>query len=172
MLCYLSLGSNLGDRAGMLSQAIAALDAHPQVSVRRVSPVYKTKALADEPQPDYLNLALVLETVLEPEQLLALAHEIEARLGRERPYRNAPRTIDIDLLVCATDVAAGGIMSDQEHLRLPHPEMLRRQFVLQPLADLAPDLRVGGSMAMGELVDRSDPEVRRVGELAELVARP
>ena len=161
--CTLSLGSNLGDRARTLARAIEALAGHDQITNLRVSPVYETKAIADEPQPDYLNLAVALETDLSPDGLLAVAHEIEQRLGRTRPYRNAPRTIDIDLLTC------GDIMCPDPALTLPHPEMLRRQFVLQPLADLDPELRIGDGPAVGELVDRTDPEVRLVGRLEDLV---
>jgi 2-amino-4-hydroxy-6-hydroxymethyldihydropteridine diphosphokinase len=163
MICYLSLGANLGDRAGQLSRAVALLAAHEQINVRQVSPVYETRAVADEPQPDYLNLAVAVETDLEPAELLAVAHDIEDQLGRTRPYRNAPRTMDIDLLLC------GAIMSGHEAVTLPHPEMLGRQFVLQPLSDLNPQLKVGDSPPIGELVDASDPDVRRVGELAEIV---
>lgn len=169
MTCYLSLGSNLGDRARALAQALALLDAHPDIHVRQVSPVYETKAVADEPQPDYLNLAVAVETNLEPPALLAVMHDIERRLGRTRPYQNAPRTVDLDLLVCATEVAPGGIMCATAELTLPHPRMLERQFVLQPLADLNPDLQVGGAPPVGELVDRDDPDVRRLGELSELI---
>jgi 2-amino-4-hydroxy-6-hydroxymethyldihydropteridine diphosphokinase len=163
--CYLSLGSNLGDRAALLAEAVARLCAHPALTVTQVSPVYETRAVADEPQPDYLNLAVALETDLEPRQLLSVTQEIERVLGRERPYPNAPRTIDVDLLVC------GGIMMATAELTLPHPRMLQRQFVLQPLADIAPDLRAGMAPPVGELADRSDAAVRRVGELAELVGR-
>ncbi|MBU1746458.1 MAG: 2-amino-4-hydroxy-6-hydroxymethyldihydropteridine diphosphokinase [Chloroflexi bacterium] len=167
---YVGLGSNLGNRAAALARAIARLDAHDRITVQRVSPVYETKAVADEPQPDYLNLVAAVETDLEPTQLLGVMQVIEDELGRVRPYRNAPRTIDLDLLVCATAVAPGAIMATSE-LTLPHPRMLERQFVLQPLADLAPDLRVGDSRPLGELVDRTGPDVRLVGELAALAGK-
>lgn len=159
---YLGLGSNLGDRAAILAQAMARLDAHERIVVRRVSPVYETKAVADEPQPDYLNLVAALETDLEPAQLLGVMQGIEDELGRTRPYRNAPRGIDMDLLLC------GAIMLQTAELTLPHPRMLGRQFVLQPLADLDPELRVGEAPPVGELVDRHDPGVRCVGALADL----
>jgi len=160
--CYLSLGSNLGDRAATLARAIEELAAHPQIKLLQVSPVYETAAVADEPQPDYLNLAVALETDLEPLELLRVTQEIEQRLGRTRPYPDAPRTIDMDLLTC------GDIMVRTPELTLPHPRMLQRQFVLVPLADLAPQLRVGEAPPVGELADRGDPHVRRVGELRDL----
>lgn len=169
-VCYLGLGSNQGDRAAILAEAVARLATHDRIAVQRVSPVYETKAVADEPQPDYLNLVVAVETELEPAQLLGVMQGIEDALGRARPYRHAPRTIDLDLLVCATGVAPGAIMATAD-LTLPHPRMLERQFVLQPLADLAPDLRVGGSPPIAELVDRSDPDVHLVGELAGLASK-
>ena len=162
MICYLSLGANLGDRAGALSHALARLDAHAHITLRQVSPVYETRAVADEPQPDYLNLVAAIETDLQPRQLLAAVQGIENELGRARPYRHAPRTMDMDLLLC------GDIMVATTELTLPHPQMLRRQFVLQPLADLDPTLRVGGAPPVGQLTNRHDPEVRLVGTLAEL----
>jgi 2-amino-4-hydroxy-6-hydroxymethyldihydropteridine diphosphokinase len=158
--CCLSLGSNLGDRAATLKRALAELSAHPRIEVRQVSSIYETTPIADEPQPDYLNLAVALETDLEPLELLHVTQEIEQQLGRTRPYPNAPRTIDIDLLTC------GDIMMATAELTLPHPRMLQRQFVLVPLADLDECLCVGDAPPVGELADRNDPEVRWVGELA------
>ena len=159
--CYLSLGSNLGDRAATLRRAIGELSAHPRIELRQVSSVYETKPVTAEPQPDYLNLAVALETDLEPLELLHVTQEIEQRLGRTRPHPNAPRTIDIDLLTC------GDIMVQTAELTLPHPRMLQRQFVLVPLADLDVDLCVGDARPVGELADRGGPDVRLVGGLAE-----
>jgi 2-amino-4-hydroxy-6-hydroxymethyldihydropteridine diphosphokinase len=159
--CYLSFGANLGDRSATLARAVAELSAHPQITLLKVSAVYETAAVADEPQPHYLNLAVALETDLEPVELLHVTQEIEQRLGRARPYPNAPRTIDIDLLTC------GAIMMRTAELTLPHPRMLERQFVLVPLADLAPQLRVGEAPPVGDLADPADPAVRLVGPLTD-----
>lgn len=162
-VCYLSLGSNLGDRAEHLAQALERLSAHPQVTLQAVSDVYETApAETDDEQPDYLNLVAAIETDLAPEALLDLALAIEADLGRVRPYYHAPRTIDIDLLAC------GGIMVRSPRLVLPHPRMLQRQFVLVPLADLAPDLRLGGNPPVKELADRHSAGLRRAGRLEDL----
>jgi 2-amino-4-hydroxy-6-hydroxymethyldihydropteridine diphosphokinase len=161
-LCTLSLGANLGDRAATLRRALAELSAHPHLTVLAVSSVYETDAVAEEPQPDYLNLAVALETDLAPLELLHVTQEIEQRLGRARPYPDAPRTIDMDLLTC------GAIMMRTPELTLPHPRMLQRQFVLVPLADVAPQLRVGDVPPVAELADRDDPSVRLVGKLALL----
>lgn len=163
MLCYLGLGANLGRRARQLAQAIAELAADPALLVRRVSGVYETAPVGYTAAPDYLNLVVALEAACAPLDLLHRALQTEARLGRQRPFVNAPRTIDIDLLVC------GDIMMDTGELTLPHPRMWQRQFVLAPLAQLAPGLRVGGRGPVAALVDPADPEVRRLGPLAEAV---
>jgi 2-amino-4-hydroxy-6-hydroxymethyldihydropteridine diphosphokinase len=168
LVYYLGLGANLGDRAAALAEAVRRLDGDPRLTVAQVSPVYETAAVADEPQPDYLNLVVAVRTDLEPAAMLSVTQGIEGALGRTRPYHHAPRTLDIDLLVCIAAVAPGGIMAATAELTLPHPRLLERQFVLQPLADLAPDLRVGQAPPVGELVDRSAPGVRRLGELAAL----
>ena len=138
---YLGLGSNLGDRAANLFRALAALGARG-ILVRRVSPLYETEpvdAPADDDRRLYLNTVLVLESALAPEAFSEAMHAIEARLGRVRgPERHAPRPIDIDL------VAFGELRRDTPSLRLPHPEAACRRFVLQPLADVRPGLRLPG----------------------------
>jgi len=163
LTCYLSLGANLGDRAEQLAEALEALRAHPRITLAAVSDVYETAAVADEPQPDYLNLVVAVQTDLTPLQLLQVCQEIEQRLGRSRPYHHAPRTIDIDLLAC------GDIIVHTLELTLPHPRMLERQFVLVPLSDVAAELSVLGGEPVGKLANRADPEVRRVGRLEDLM---
>lgn len=166
MICYLGLGANLGRRALQLAQALAALASRPELLLRRVSRVYETEPVGYRPGPDnplYLNLAVAVEARCEPAQLLDMAHQIEAELGRDRPFANAPRTIDIDLLVC------GGIMVQTPALTLPHPRMWERQFVLAPLADIAPELALGGHGPVRALVDPQDPEIRLLGRLTDLV---
>lgn len=168
MICYLSLGANLGSRARQLARAISALASQPELLLLRVSPVYETVPVGYAPGPDnpnYLNLVLCLEASCEPLELLGLAHAIEAALGRERSVPNAPRTIDIDLLAC------GGIMQDENGLTLPHPRMWERQFVVAPLAAIAPGFALGGRGPASALVDPRDPEIRLVGTLGDLVRR-
>ncbi|MEI6501900.1 MAG: 2-amino-4-hydroxy-6-hydroxymethyldihydropteridine diphosphokinase [Armatimonadota bacterium] len=168
MICYLSLGANLGCRGRQLARAISELASRPELLLLRVSPVYETVPVGYAPGPDnpnYLNLVLCLEAAWEPLELLGLAHAIEAALGRERSVPNAPRTIDIDLLAC------GGIMQDENGLTLPHPRLWERQFVLAPLADLAPEFRVGGRGPAREHVNPHDPEIKRLGALGDLVRR-
>ena len=130
---YLGLGSNLGDRRGFIGAAVAELVKGGVLSDARVSPLYETDAVTDDPQPAYLNAVIRGETALPPAPLLGRCLEIEARLGRERPpgKRKVPRTIDIDLLLY------GDRVIDTPHLRVPHPGLLTRAFVLIPLADVA-----------------------------------
>lgn len=168
MICYLSLGANLNWRARQLARAISELASRPELLLLRVSPVYETVPVGYAPgpgNPNYLNLVLCLEAACEPLELLGLAHTIEEALGRVRSVPNAPRTIDIDLLAC------GGIMQDAYGLTLPHPRLWERQFVLAPLAAIAPDFALSGRGPASALVDPHDPEIKRLGALGDLVRR-
>jgi len=131
---YLALGSNLGDRAANLAEAVRKL-AECQVRVLRCSRLYETEPMGLRAQPWFLNQVVEAETDLFPLQLLARTLEIERELGRRRTLPNAPRTLDIDILLF------GGFVVDTPRLRIPHPRMNDRRFVLEPLAELAPDLR-------------------------------
>jgi 2-amino-4-hydroxy-6-hydroxymethyldihydropteridine diphosphokinase len=131
---YLSLGSNLGDRMQNLREAIDRLDAHPDIQVTRISPVYETKPVGYTEQPDFLNLAVEIKTSLDPKNLLKITSSTELDMGRQREIRFGPRTIDIDILLMDRQVM------DTAELTLPHPRMGERAFVLLPLADLAGDL--------------------------------
>lgn len=131
---YLSLGSNLGDREGNLRAAIALLGA-AGVHVLRVSSVYETEPLEVRDQPWFLNLVVEAETELFPKQLLARIQKIELELGRARVRPKGPRTIDIDILLYGESLIETG------ELTVPHPRLAERRFVLEPLAELAPELR-------------------------------
>ena len=133
-LAYLSLGSNLGNREGMLQEALRLLQA-PDLRVVRVSPVYETEPMELRDQPWFLNLVAEIETDLLPRQLLARTRKIEKELGRKRKVSKGPRTIDIDILLY------GSFVIDTPDLQVPHPRMAERRFVLEPLAQLAPELR-------------------------------
>jgi 2-amino-4-hydroxy-6-hydroxymethyldihydropteridine diphosphokinase len=163
MLCYLGLGANLGERAHQLAQAISALASHPQVLLLRVSSVYETAPLGYPSQPDFLNMAILLEADCDPLTLLRYCQQVEERLGRVRSFPNAPRTMDIDLLAC------GDIMLQSEELTLPHPRLLERQFVVVPLAEIAPELRIAGRGPLGGLAEPERPEIKLVGRLREAV---
>ncbi|SFU41958.1 2-amino-4-hydroxy-6-hydroxymethyldihydropteridinediphosphokinase [Polaromonas sp. YR568] len=149
MVCaYVALGANLGDAATALRQAVQAMGRLPFTQVRQSSSLYKTAPLdtdsgveASAPGNDYLNAVVELETGLIAPALLDHLQQIEQQAGRERPYRNAPRTLDLDLLLY------GSARMDSEHLTLPHPRMTQRAFVLVPLAEVAPTLVSAGQLA-------------------------
>ena len=133
-LVYLSLGSNLGDRERMLAEALRLLQA-PDLRIARISPVYETEPRDLKGQPWFLNLVVEVETGLFPRRLLARIQKIEKQLGRKRGVAKGPRTIDIDILL------VGSFVIDAPDLVIPHPRMAERRFVLEPLAQLAPELR-------------------------------
>ncbi len=126
-----ALGANLGDRSGTIRAAVERIGRLGRVIA--VSPLVETPAWPDLAGPAYLNGALVLETVLEPEPLLRALHAIEHDLGRQRSVPNAPRTIDLDLLL------VDDLVHSTPDLVLPHPRMHERAFVLVPLAAVAAD---------------------------------
>jgi len=132
---YVSLGSNLGDRAGNLLLGIRGiLDAGQRVI--RLSQIYETEPVETFPQPNFLNLVAELKVAagLEPEQLLEQLFGVEQLLGRTRDFIKGPRTLDLDLILYGDQVI------DSQRLTLPHPQFHRRRFVLVPLAELCPDL--------------------------------
>ena len=132
---YVALGSNLGDRRAFLEGALAALDGAQGVRVLACSRFYETEPVGPPPQGPYLNVVARFETELAPRALLSLLLEVEARAGRERgTVRNAPRTLDLDLLL------HGSACVEEDGLELPHPRMHERAFVLEPLCEIAPDL--------------------------------
>jgi 2-amino-4-hydroxy-6-hydroxymethyldihydropteridine diphosphokinase len=134
---YLSLGSNLGDRAANLRSALAQLEAAGRLLA--VSALYETQPVDvpdDVPaQPWFLNCVAGIETEMTPRELLALALRIEAMMGRLRMREKGPRNIDIDV------VLFGDMTVDEPGLKIPHPAMQRRRFVLEPLAEIAPEAR-------------------------------
>ena len=154
---YLSLGSNVGNREEMLQNAINALSA-PDVRVSRLSSVYETEPMDLRSQPWFLNLVAEIETDLFPMVLLKRLNRIERQLGRKRTIAKGPRSIDIDILLFEKFII------DTDELSVPHPLMTERRFVLEPLAELAPDLRHPvNRKTMRELLGGvSTQQVRRV----------
>jgi 2-amino-4-hydroxy-6-hydroxymethyldihydropteridine diphosphokinase len=155
---YLSLGSNIGDRERNLRDAVDLL-AEPQLRAVRVSSFYETEPLEVLDQPWFLNAVVEAETDLFPKQLLARVQRIEQVLGRRRLKPKGPRTIDIDILLY------GGAVIDADELQVPHPRLAERRFVLEPLAELAPNLHhpVTGRSVAEMLVAVAKQQVRRVG---------
>ena len=129
---YLSLGSNVGDRAANLGSAIERLGALGMVE--RVSSFYETEPVEFTAQPWFLNCAVKLDTEKMPKQLLAGILDLEQKMGRRRAHKKGPRTIDIDILLF------GNSIIDTKGLTIPHPAMHERRFVLEPLAEIAPDV--------------------------------
>jgi 2-amino-4-hydroxy-6-hydroxymethyldihydropteridine diphosphokinase len=128
---YLSLGSNLGDRRRNLARALAALE-EAGVRVDRVSSVYHTQPVDFAAQPWFYNLVARIESALPPEVFLSLLLRIEKKMGRVRTRRSGPRPIDIDILL------AGSLVVRDSRLTIPHPRLEKRNFVLVPLAEIAP----------------------------------
>ena len=130
VLCYIGIGSNLGDRRMNIETAIQTLRRTKGIKVGRVSRIYETEPVGGPPQSKYLNGAIEIETDLKPRRLLSELQKIEEDLGRKRTVKDGPRTIDLDILMC------GDIEIDEPDLKIPHPKMKERDFVLKPLKDL------------------------------------
>lgn len=140
---FIGLGANLGDLALTLRQALNALNVLPDTQAVALSSAYRTAPI-DAGGPDYLNAVASFDTALPPAELLAALQVIERAHGRERPFVNAPRTLDLDLLLYGDQILASPDLS------LPHPRLHQRAFVLLPLLEIAPTLTAPG---LGPLVD-------------------
>ncbi|WP_141054162.1 2-amino-4-hydroxy-6-hydroxymethyldihydropteridine diphosphokinase [Tepidiphilus succinatimandens] len=139
VLSYVALGANLGEAETTVRAAIAALGRLPGTQLVAASSLYRTAPLeVPEPQPDYINAVARLATTLTPHALLDELLALEARFGRVRPYRWAPRALDLDLLLY------GDVVLDTPRLTLPHPRLHRRAFVLEPLLELDSFLEAPG----------------------------
>ena len=128
----IGLGGNLGQALETLQWAVQAISQLPQTRLLKVSSLYSTKPV-DSSGRDYLNAVALVQTEQAPLEFLQALQAIELAAGRERPYRNAPRTLDLDIELW------GGRQSDEAQLTVPHPRMWERAFVLVPLAEIAPD---------------------------------
>lgn len=147
-VAYVGLGSNLGDARAHVLRAFEDLAQLPETRLEARSALYRSAPLDAPGQADYVNAAAGVDTELSAAQLLAALQDIERRHGRERPYANAPRTLDLDLLLYDEAAFASAMLT------LPHPRMHQRAFVLAPLADLDPDLEVPGRGSVRELLAR------------------
>lgn len=151
---YIGVGANLGDTGQTLRAAATELGAAAGIHACRLAPWYRS-APVDASGPDYVNTVAAIDTSLSPWALLDLLQSIEQRHGRARPYRNAPRTLDLDILLY------GELTVNDARLTLPHPRMHERAFVLLPLADLAPDL----TLAQGAIRDLAATLDQRITRL-------
>jgi 2-amino-4-hydroxy-6-hydroxymethyldihydropteridine pyrophosphokinase len=130
MLCYIGIGSNLGDREKYIENAIEKLNNIEDVEVKKVSGIHETEPVGGPRQGKYLNAAIEIETALKPRELLAKLQDIERQLGRKRSVKNGPRTIDLDILLYGDDKI------DEPDLKIPHPGMAGREFVMKPLKEI------------------------------------
>ena len=141
---YVGLGANIGEPRAQLLAAWDALGRIPQTRAIARSGLYRSAPMGHEDQPDFLNCAAKLDTALEPHALLSHLQKVERDLGRERSFRDAPRTIDLDLLLYGSESI------DTPDLVVPHPRMHERAFVLEPLIELDPDAVIPGRGSAAE----------------------
>jgi len=158
---FIGLGANLGDARATLRAALIELQALATPGSVAASSWYGS-APVDSNGPDYVNAVARLRTALAPHALLDALQAIEQRFGRERPYRNAPRTLDLDVLLYGVAGDDGGLVLDDERLCLPHPRAAQRTFVLAPLAELWPQGEIPGAGRVADLLAaaRLDPAQR------------
>ncbi len=163
---FIALGSNLGDRAAWLQQARKKLFSTPTVQLVAASSVYETAPVGKTDQPAFLNQVIEVRTSLTPEELLSRLLQVEQELGRLRRERWGPRIIDLDLL------AFGRRRSNTSRLVLPHPELHRRRFVLQPWAEIAPEFIVPGFAASVEKLLENCEDNNRVQKIESEYSAP
>ncbi|HJT61914.1 MAG TPA: 2-amino-4-hydroxy-6-hydroxymethyldihydropteridine diphosphokinase [Burkholderiales bacterium] len=149
---YVGIGSNLKDPRAQVLQAFNELDGLPHTRVVKKSSLYRSAPMGHAAQPDFINAVAQLETGLPAERLLAELQEVEARHGRERSFVNAPRTLDLDVLLY------GDAQMNSPLLTIPHPRMHQRAFVLKPLLEISPELPFNKFLeaCAGQKVERID----------------
>lgn len=148
VISYLGLGSNIGNTKDNLDSAIKILNESKNCNILQVSSFYKTKPVGVTNQPDFLNAVVKIETQLSPEELLKLINSIENKLGRIRTIKWGPRTIDIDILIY------GNIIINKENLVIPHPAMMERSFVLEPLSEIEPNMIMPNGENISDVLGR------------------
>jgi 2-amino-4-hydroxy-6-hydroxymethyldihydropteridine diphosphokinase len=157
--CIIGLGANIGRPLEAIETAISAIDREPGVRVTACSALYRS-APVDARGPDFLNAVIRVETTLPPADLLAVMQRIEQAAGRERPYRNAPRSLDLDLLL------VDEVVLETPTLTLPHPRMHLRAFVLRPLIDIEPEQFIPGKGSARKLLDLcGEQPIEQVGTI-------
>lgn len=156
MKAVIGLGTNMGERAENIKQAIQALSLLPNTKVLNQSSVYETKPYGFTDQPDFLNMVLLLETSMSPEALLGACLGIEAGFGRIRRFKNGPRILDLDVLLI------DGYSSNTDLLRVPHPQILNRSFVLCPLYEMFPSGKVFGFSFLSAYQQHPKDDIQRI----------
>lgn len=161
---FLGLGSNIGSREGNIRRALNILARHPKIRISRISSLYETAPIGYTDQPDFINAVVSIETDLPPEQLLDTILQIEKEMGRVRDIHWGPRIIDIDILIYDEKSI------NTHQLVIPHPRMIERKFVMAPLAEIAPNLRLHNGKTPGEMMaDLNNQHVRRLVENQDAV---
>ncbi len=150
MRVYLSLGTNMGDKARNLETAVRWLGENPELHIVRVSSVYETEPWGGVAQDSFYNLVIKAETSLSAENLLDLCQHIEQRLDRKRDVHWGPRTIDIDILFY------GAVKMNTNRLTLPHPYIEQREFVLAPLREIEPEMTLPSGKPIVEVKGEGD----------------
>lgn len=163
----LGLGSNLGDRLGHLRRAVLALATHPEITVQDLSGVFETEFVGQGSQDPYLNACARIQTSLAPEVLLAVLKGTELRHGRQVDGHMLPRPLDLDILMYGNEIRS------QKDLTLPHPRLMERAFVLEPLAEIAADENIPDSgetvgSVCAKIRQKSGPWLRECVELSLL----
>ncbi|HZR70082.1 MAG TPA: 2-amino-4-hydroxy-6-hydroxymethyldihydropteridine diphosphokinase [Burkholderiales bacterium] len=155
---FIGLGANIGDPGRQLRNALAALDGIPGTRLMRASSLWRTAPVGYAAQPDFVNAVAEVETAQAPRALLEALLAIEKRFGRERSFANAPRTLDLDLLLYGDRVLS------EQGLELPHPRMHERAFVLAPLVEIAPEVEIPGKGRAHALLARCrDQRIEKAG---------
>ncbi len=156
-IAYVALGANLGDPVNTIKSAIEMLKSLSNSRLVASSSLYRTAPMGLHNQPDFINAVVALDTQLTPAALLQQLFTVEAEFGRIRNVKNAPRTLDLDLLL------HGHSVSNDPQLTLPHPRMHRRAFVLAPLAEIAPEVSIPGYGAISDMLAAcADQKVERL----------
>lgn len=150
MVAYLGLGSNMNDPERQIESALSAISGLPSTTLLRTSPLYSSKPWGKTDQPDFVNIVAEISTGLDPNSLLRHAKQIEAEQGRTEGERWGPRPVDIDILLY------GDRRLRSDILTIPHIRMWERRFVLQPLADLRPDLISPDGRTINDLLSHAD----------------
>jgi len=147
-IAYVGIGSNLDEPRRQVLEALTELDRLPHTRVVKKSSLYRSAPMGHTDQPDFINAVARLETGLPAERLLAELQELEARHGRKRSFPNAPRTLDLDVLLF------GDLTLDSPTLKIPHPRMHERAFVLKPLLEIAPELALDLAASASQRIER------------------
>ena len=144
VICYIALGSNLGDRQYYIKTALRRIRLLTDTRITKISRIIQTQPEGGPPQGKYLNCVIEIQTTLSPYELLSRLQKIESDLGRVRTIRDGSRTIDLDILLYSD------IQIKEDSLCIPHPRMLKREFVMRPLEEIAPELvkRLKGKSAV------------------------